>query len=81
VLVCIGVVIMRRTQPDLPRPFRTPLVPLVPILGVLANFALMASLRFSTWAAFLLWMAIGLIVYFSYSHSRSNLQRSLAGKS
>jgi basic amino acid/polyamine antiporter, APA family len=80
VLVCIGVIIMRKTQPDLPRPFRTPFVPLVPILGVLANFVLMASLRLSTWAAFLLWMAIGLVVYFSYSHSRSNLQRSLAGK-
>jgi basic amino acid/polyamine antiporter, APA family len=72
--------IMRKTQPDLPRPFRTPFVPLVPILGVLANFVLMASLRLSTWTAFLLWMAVGLVVYFSYSHSRSNLQRSLAGK-
>lgn len=81
VLVCLGVIIMRRTQPDLPRPFRTPLVPLVPVLGVLANFALMASLRFTTWATFLGWMAIGLIVYFSYSHARSNLQKSLSGRS
>src|SRR5579872_877659 len=49
VLVCVGVIIMRRTDPDLPRPFRTPLVPLVPILGVLVNFLLMLGLGGITW--------------------------------
>jgi APA family basic amino acid/polyamine antiporter len=74
VLVCIAVIIMRKKEPDLPRPFKTPMVPLVPILGVLVNLALMAGLGIITWAAFLIWMAIGLIVYFSYSRKTSVLQ-------
>jgi APA family basic amino acid/polyamine antiporter len=80
IVVCIGILVLRKTRPDLPRPFRTPLVPLVPILGVIANFALMYSLQTLTWAAFLVWMAVGLVVYFSYSRSRSHLQLSLARK-
>ncbi|MEO7142285.1 MAG: amino acid permease [Bryobacteraceae bacterium] len=76
VLVCAGVIIMRRTQPNLPRPFKTPLVPLVPILGILVNFGLMLSLDSLTWKAFLLWMAIGLVIYFSYSRFHSNLSAS-----
>ncbi len=74
IVVCISVVIMRRRRPDIPRPFRTPLVPLVPILGVLVNLALMAGLGAITWAAFLIWMALGLMVYFSYSRHRSAIQ-------
>ena len=73
-LVCIGVIIMRRTHPDTPRPFRTPLVPLVPILGVLFCLLLMFSLDRITKVAFFAWMTIGLVVYFSYSRSRSHLQ-------
>ncbi|HTU48763.1 MAG TPA: amino acid permease [Bryobacteraceae bacterium] len=78
VVVCIGIIIMRKTEPDLPRPFKTPLVPLVPILGVLVNLALMAGLGIITWAAFLIWMSIGLIFYFSYGRRTSALQNSLA---
>jgi basic amino acid/polyamine antiporter, APA family len=78
VLVCIGVIIMRKTDPDLPRPFRTPWVPLFPILGVLINFMLMLSLNKLTWTAFLTWMAIGLIVYFAYSRFHSRLQPATA---
>jgi APA family basic amino acid/polyamine antiporter len=74
VVVCIGILIMRKQQPDLPRPFRTPWVPLVPILGVLINLALMAGLGAITWTAFLSWMAIGLVIYFGYSRSRSVIQ-------
>lgn len=77
VLVCIGIVIMRKTHPDLPRPFRTPLVPVVPVLGVGFNLLLMFSLDRMTKIAFVIWMVVGLVVYFSYSKSRSNLQRSL----
>ncbi|MGA7412555.1 MAG: amino acid permease [Bryobacteraceae bacterium] len=81
IVVCISVVIMRRRLPDLPRPFRTPLVPLVPILGVVVNLALMAGLGAITWAAFLIWMALGLIVYFTYSRHRSTIQVASRGKS
>jgi basic amino acid/polyamine antiporter, APA family len=72
VLVCLGVIIMRRSDPGLPRPFRTPWVPVLPILGVLVNVLLMLGLGALTWTAFLIWMVIGLLVYFSYSrfHSR-----------
>jgi basic amino acid/polyamine antiporter, APA family len=80
VLVCIAVMIMRKTSPDLPRPFRTPWVPLVPILGVGFNLLLMFSLDKVTWSAFLGWMLLGLVIYFTYSKSRSHLQRSLAAK-
>jgi APA family basic amino acid/polyamine antiporter len=74
VLVCVGVIIMRKTDPGLRRPFRTPWVPLFPILGVLINFLLMLSLNKLTWTAFLIWMAIGLIVYFAYSRFHSHLR-------
>ena len=77
VVVCIGVIIMRKTQPDLARPFKTPMVPLIPILGVCFNFLLMYSLDVITWTAFLVWMAAGLVIYFVYSRSRSHLQLSL----
>ncbi len=80
VLVCIGIIIMRRSHPDLPRPFRTPLVPLVPVLGVFFNLLLMFSLDRLTKVAFIIWMLIGLVVYFGYSKSRSHLQLSLKGK-
>jgi APA family basic amino acid/polyamine antiporter len=80
VVVCIGIIVLRRTRPDLPRPFQTPLVPLVPILGVLANFGLMASLDLVTWQWFLIWMALGLAIYFIYSRHRSVLQRSRAAR-
>jgi APA family basic amino acid/polyamine antiporter len=73
VLVCLGIIIMRRTDPELPRPFRTPWVPVLPILGVLVNFLLMLGLGALTWTAFLIWMAIGLALYFSYSRFHSLL--------
>jgi len=77
VLVCIAIIIMRKKEPDLPRPFKTPFVPVVPILGVIVNLALMAGLGIITWAAFLIWMAIGLVVYFSYGRYTSSLQNAL----
>jgi basic amino acid/polyamine antiporter, APA family len=80
IVVCISVVIMRKRRPDLPRPFRTPLVPLVPILGVIVNLGLMAGLGSITWAAFLIWMALGLIVYFAYSRHRSAVHVASRGE-
>jgi APA family basic amino acid/polyamine antiporter len=76
VLVCAGVWILRRVEPELRRPFRTPLVPLVPILGVVFCLYLMASLPFVTWIRFFVWMAIGLVIYFGYGRFHSRVQRN-----
>ncbi|HYZ85807.1 MAG TPA: amino acid permease [Bryobacteraceae bacterium] len=78
VLVSAGILVMRRTHPDLPRPFKTPLVPIVPILGVLANMFLMAGLGWENWLRLFVWLAIGLAIYFGYSRHHSNLQKTLA---
>ena len=73
VLVSIGVLVLRRTRPDLERAFRTPLVPLVPILSVLASVYLMLNLPGETWLRFFAWMAVGLVVYALYGARRSRL--------
>ena len=73
VIVCAGVMVMRRTHPDLPRPYKTPLVPLVPILGIIVCFAMMAALDLLTWIRLVVWLAIGLAIYFMYSRSHSHL--------
>jgi basic amino acid/polyamine antiporter, APA family len=72
VLVAIGVLVLRRTQPNLERPFRVPLAPVLPILSVLASLWLMLNLQTTTWERFAVWMLIGFAVYFGYSvrHSR-----------
>ncbi|HKY92996.1 MAG TPA: amino acid permease [Nevskiaceae bacterium] len=72
-LVCLSVLIMRKTRPDLPRPFRTPMVPLFPILGMAFCGWLMYSLPLITWIAFGVWFAVGLTIYFVYSRSHSTL--------
>ena len=75
VVVCIGVMIMRKTRPDIQRPFKTPWVPVLPILGIGVNLLLMFSLDKLTWEAFVTWMVIGLVVYFVYSRFHSHLMR------
>jgi APA family basic amino acid/polyamine antiporter len=77
VLVSIGVLVLRRRQPELKRAFRTPLVPLVPILSVLASFYLMLNLPGATWVRFFVWMAVGLVVYFAYGARKSRLGNSV----
>ena len=77
VLVCVGVLVLRRKRPDLDRPFRTPLVPLVPILGILSCLGLMATLPGDTWLRLLVWLLIGFVIYFTYSRKHSVLQREL----
>ncbi|MCL1475126.1 amino acid permease [Argonema antarcticum] len=72
-IVCIAVPILRRTRPDLPRPFRTPLVPLVPILGALISALQMLSLPRDTWLRLILWLAVGLLIYFTYGRKHSKL--------
>jgi basic amino acid/polyamine antiporter, APA family len=75
VIVCGGILIMRRTQPFVPRPFKTPLVPLVPVLGILTNLFLMSGLGWSNWARLFVWLVIGLAIYFGYSRRHSIVQR------
>lgn len=75
VIVCGGVIVLRYKQPNLNRPFRTPLVPLVPILGILCCGALMALLPKDTWIRLIIWMAIGLLIYFAYGKNNSKLAR------
>ncbi|MGY1732986.1 amino acid permease [Geodermatophilus sp. SYSU D01045] len=70
-LVSIGVWILRRTRPELPRSFRVPLVPLLPIVSALASLWLMANLPTETWLRFLVWMAVGVLMYFVYGRQRS----------
>jgi APA family basic amino acid/polyamine antiporter len=76
VLVSLGVLVLRRTQPERRRSFRTPWVPVVPVLAILCCFVLMASLPIETWVRFLVWLVIGLIIYFAYSRHRSEFGRS-----
>jgi APA family basic amino acid/polyamine antiporter len=77
ILVCLGVIVLRRTNPTRPRPFRVPLVPLFPILGVIMCFALMFSLPLETWIRFFVWLGAGLLIYFLYGSSHSRLQRGI----
>ncbi|GAB4583912.1 APC family permease [Nocardia sp. IFM 10818] len=73
VLVAVGVPILRRTRPDLKRGFRVPLVPLVPILAALACLWLMLNLSIETWLRFVIWMALGTVLYFAYGRKHSLL--------
>jgi len=75
VLVCAGVIVLRATRPELKRPFRTPFSPVVPLLGIAFCVFLMLSLPAVTWWRFFVWLAIGFVVYFSYSRSHSTLNR------
>jgi APA family basic amino acid/polyamine antiporter len=73
VMVCMGVLILRRTQPDAPRSFRTPWVPVVPILGILTCLVMMLSLPADTWLRLVIWLGIGLAIYFTYGRKKSKL--------
>lgn len=73
VLVCIGILVLRKTRPDLPRAFKTPWVPFVPIMGILVCFYLMYALPLDTWIRLFVWMAVGFVVYFAYGKKNSKL--------
>jgi APA family basic amino acid/polyamine antiporter len=77
-IVCAGVLVLRYTDPDRPRPFRTPLVPVVPIAGILACFYLMLGLPPDTWARLIIWMALGLLIYFVYGRRHSKVGNAQA---
>ena len=71
VIVCAGVLVLRYREPDLKRPFKAPLFPFVPIMGILVSLVQMAALPLDTWIRLLLWMAVGLVIYFLYSRKRA----------
>jgi basic amino acid/polyamine antiporter, APA family len=77
ILVAVGILILRRTDPDRPRPFRTPLVPWVPLAAVVSCAYLMLQLPRDTWIRFIAWLALGLLVYLVYGMRRSELRRSV----
>jgi len=77
VLVSAGVWVMRRTHPNVPRPFKTPLVPLVPILAILFSGFLIVTLSPATQIRLVVWLLIGFVIYFSYGRKHSKVQKSL----
>ena len=77
VIVCAAVLILRARRPDLERPFKTPLVPVVPILGIIVALGLMASLNGITWVRLIVWLIIGMVIYFTYSVKHSKVRNSM----
>ncbi|HKD13706.1 MAG TPA: amino acid permease C-terminal domain-containing protein [Candidatus Angelobacter sp.] len=75
VIVCAGVWLLRRRNPDLPRPFKAPWIPLTPILGIVISFAMMLGLGLLTWIRLTVWLALGMFIYFFYGHKHSRVQR------
>jgi APA family basic amino acid/polyamine antiporter len=72
-VVCVGVIVLRYTRPDMPRPFRVPIAPWLPGIGAAINIYIAAHLPGMSWIVFLIWLAIGLCVYFLYSYRHSLL--------
>jgi APA family basic amino acid/polyamine antiporter len=77
VMVCIAIMILRKTEPALKRPFRTPLVPWIPLLGILFNGYMMYKLGWINWARLLIWLVVGLVVYFAYGSKHSRVRKEL----
>jgi basic amino acid/polyamine antiporter, APA family len=77
VIVCAGVWILRVKRPELVRPFRTPWVPLIPILGILISIGLMSGLKALTWLRLIIWLAIGMVIYFTYSVKHSRVRNEM----
>jgi len=80
VIVSVGIIFLRYQRPELKRPFKTPLVPFVPALSALVSLALMASLPRDTWLRLVIWMVLGVVLYFSYGYHHSELRKRTAGK-
>ncbi len=77
-IVCGGVIALRIKRPDIERPFRTPWVPVVPILGIITCLFMMVFLPWDTWIRLIVWMVIGLVIYFTYSRNHSRIRGDLA---
>ena len=80
VIVCAGVWILRVRRPELARPFKTPWVPFVPIMGILVSGLMMVSLPLDTWLRLIIWLAIGMVVYFGYGRKHSKVQAAVSGR-
>jgi APA family basic amino acid/polyamine antiporter len=76
VIVCAGIMVLRKKRPDLHRPFRAPWVPFTPIMGILVAFAMMAALPLDTWLRLIIWLAIGMVIYYTYGRHHSKVQQS-----
>lgn len=79
-MVCVGILILRKTDPHADRPFKVPFVPLIPILGILTCLAMMIFMPLDTWIRLIVWLVIGLTIYFLYGKKNSVLRKSLAKK-
>jgi APA family basic amino acid/polyamine antiporter len=77
IIVCVGVLVLRKRRPDLARPFRAPFMPLTAILGILISLAMMLFLPLMTWLRLLIWLAVGLVIYFTYGRNHSRVQHGL----
>lgn len=75
ILVCAAVIILRKKEPDMPRQFKTPLVPLIPILGIVACGAMIFGLGLENWLRLFVWLALGFVIYFGYSVKNSKLKK------
>lgn len=75
VIVCVAILVLRKTKPNVKRPFKTPWVPFVPIAGIIICLAQMYALPFDTWMRLVIWMALGIIIYFTYSLRNSKINR------
>ena len=75
VIVCAGVWVLRRRNPELERPFKTPWVPIVPILGIVISLAMMVSLTGLTWIRLAVWLVLGMVIYFGYGRYHSRVQQ------
>ncbi|MFQ5926561.1 MAG: amino acid permease [Terriglobia bacterium] len=81
ILVCAGVLVLRHTRPDIERPFRAPLIWFVSLAGILCCFSLMYGLPWETWERLIIWMVLGLVIYFGYGMRHSRIARASRGRS
>ena len=75
IIVCAGVMVLRKRSPELPRPFRAPFMPVTPILGIAISLAMMLGLPLETWERLVIWLIVGLLIYFTYSVKHSKVQQ------